>query len=216
MPSGRGVAVFVAGLAMWLARAVVGSPGMEVVAHRPWRRCRSSPALFVRWGRQRLAVRRRLSDVRVAPGRGSPSTRRGERRSAPRPRSCWSRTACPPRSDARRASSSRASRPTARGGVTYTVVPQTRGRYRFGPLTVDVVRPVRAPRSAGVRRARGAARHAGDRGPTGRRTRPRAELGSSRARQLFRTGEEYYTMRQYQEGDDLRRIHWPASPGPAS
>ncbi len=32
--------------------------------------------------------------------------------------------------------------------------------------------------------------------------------GSSRARQLFRTGEEYYTMRPYQEGDDLRRIHW--------
>jgi uncharacterized protein (DUF58 family) len=35
-------------------------------------------------------------------------------------------------------------------------------------------------------------------------------FGASRARQLFRTGEEYYTMRPYQEGDDLRRIHWPS------
>jgi uncharacterized protein (DUF58 family) len=35
-----------------------------------------------------------------------------------------------------------------------------------------------------------------------------ASFGASRARQLFRTGQEYYTMRAYQEGDDLRRIHW--------
>src|SRR4249920_277427 len=35
-------------------------------------------------------------------------------------------------------------------------------------------------------------------------------IGSARARNLFRTGEEYYTMRQYHEGDDLRRIHWPS------
>jgi len=34
--------------------------------------------------------------------------------------------------------------------------------------------------------------------------------GLSLARHLFRTGEEFYTMRQYQEGDDLRRIHWPS------
>ena len=37
-----------------------------------------------------------------------------------------------------------------------------------------------------------------------------ANVGASRTRNLFRTGEEYYTMRQYHEGDDLRRIHWPS------
>jgi uncharacterized protein (DUF58 family) len=35
-------------------------------------------------------------------------------------------------------------------------------------------------------------------------------FGASRATQLFRTGEEFYTMRPYHEGDDLRRIHWPS------
>ena len=35
-------------------------------------------------------------------------------------------------------------------------------------------------------------------------------IGSARARQLLRSGEEYYTMRGYEEGDDLRRIHWPS------
>ena len=37
-----------------------------------------------------------------------------------------------------------------------------------------------------------------------------ANVGASRTRNLFRTGEEYHTMRQYHEGDDLRRIHWPS------
>jgi uncharacterized protein (DUF58 family) len=35
-------------------------------------------------------------------------------------------------------------------------------------------------------------------------------VGSSRSRQLLRTGEDFFTMRGYQEGDDLRRIHWPS------
>ncbi len=37
-----------------------------------------------------------------------------------------------------------------------------------------------------------------------------ASSGLSLSRRLFRTGEEFYTMRQYQQGDDLRRIHWPS------
>jgi uncharacterized protein (DUF58 family) len=34
--------------------------------------------------------------------------------------------------------------------------------------------------------------------------------GESSSRQLHRTGEEFYTMRRYEIGDDLRRIHWPS------
>src|SRR6185295_2773751 len=37
-----------------------------------------------------------------------------------------------------------------------------------------------------------------------------SSFGSARSRQLLRSGEEYFTMRGYQEGDDLRRIHWPS------
>jgi uncharacterized protein (DUF58 family) len=96
--------------------------------------------------------------------------------------------------------------------VSYSVLPQTRGRYRIGPLTIDVTDPF------GLRRRRlivedrdellvtpeiedlSAAPDAA--------TSPNA--GAARARQLLRTGEEYFTMRAYQEGDDLRRIHWPS------
>ena len=92
------------------------------------------------------------------------------------------------------------------------MLPQTRGRYRLGPLTVDVSDPF------ALTRQRMEFDELDDLLVT-----PEIEdlfsapdpglgpnWGATRARQLFRTGEEYYTMRQYQLGDDLRRIHWPS------
>jgi uncharacterized protein (DUF58 family) len=35
--------------------------------------------------------------------------------------------------------------------------------------------------------------------------------GSSEVRRLFSTGDEFYTMREYTTGDDLRMIHWPST-----
>ena len=63
----RGVAVFLAGLAMWAAARLIGSPGLEVAAVG----LGVLPFLAIglaRFGRPSLAIRRRLSDVRVAPG----------------------------------------------------------------------------------------------------------------------------------------------------
>jgi len=37
-----------------------------------------------------------------------------------------------------------------------------------------------------------------------------AGSGDSRVRQLWRSAAEFYTMREYVTGDDLRRIHWPS------
>src|SRR3989442_3503504 len=34
--------------------------------------------------------------------------------------------------------------------------------------------------------------------------------GESAARHLHRSAAEFYTMREYVTGDDLRRIHWPS------
>ena len=97
--------------------------------------------------------------------------------------------------------------------VSYTVLPQTRGRYRLGPLSVDITDPFALTRQRLEFDERDELLgDPGDRGPP--RADPTAPIGqsfgASRARQLFRTGEEYYTMRGYQEGDDLRRIHWPS------
>ena len=35
--------------------------------------------------------------------------------------------------------------------------------------------------------------------------------GSSAVRRLFNTGDEFYTMREYVTGDDLRQVHWPST-----
>ena len=35
--------------------------------------------------------------------------------------------------------------------------------------------------------------------------------GSSAVRRLFNTGDEFYTMREYVMGDDLRQVHWPST-----
>ncbi len=211
MPSGRGMAVLGAGLAMWVTSRIVGSSGMEVVAIG----LAALPFLagsFVRWGRAKVRVHRRLSDVRVPPG-SRVIVRLDVQNEAPAPSSfLLIEDRLPPTLG--RPARLVVSGVPAHGAqqVAYTVLPQTRGRYRIGPLTIDVSDPFAL-------------------------TRQRVELdeldellvtpeiedlvsapdpgfgpswGATRARQLFRTGEEYYTMRQYQQGDDLRRIHWPS------
>ena len=211
MLAGRGVAVFATGLAMWVAARLLGSPGLEVVAIGI-----AVLPLLAAWATKRSArrvlVRRRLSEVRVSPGTRVQVTLELENAS-PIPTSFLlleDRLPTP---------LGRAARlvmggidPSTRERATYALVPQTRGRYTLGPLVVDVSDPFALTRLRLEFDEReellvtpeiedlGAAPDPSS-GPT---------FGASRARQLFRTGEEYYTMRQYQEGDDLRRIHWPS------
>jgi uncharacterized protein (DUF58 family) len=96
--------------------------------------------------------------------------------------------------------------------ATYTLVPQARGRYLLGPLVVDVSDPFALTRLRLEFDEREELLVTPEIEDLGRAPDPSSgpSFGASRTRQLFRTGEEYYTMRQYQEGDDLRRIHWPS------
>jgi uncharacterized protein (DUF58 family) len=209
MLTARGVAVFLAGLAMWIAARTLGSPGLEVIAiglvALPF-----LAAVFARRGRQRIAIHRRLSDARVGPGtRVSVEIDVENRSGSPtsfmlledRLPSALGRPARLVVSGIRGRSSQR---------VVYTVLPQTRGRYRLGPLMIDLTD------AFALTRQRMEFQEREDLLVT-----PEVEdllsapdpssgpsFGATRAKQLFRTGEEYYTMRQYQVGDDLRRIHW--------
>ena len=209
MPSGRGVVVLVAGLSMWFAARLLGSPGLAVIgigiAALPL-----FAATFARWGRQRLVATRRLSDIRVAPGtRVTVEVEVGNRSPAS--------TSFLMVEDRLPAALGRSARLVLTGmpsrGVQrarYTVLPQSRGRYIVGPLTIDVSDPFAlsrlrlefddrdellvTPEIEDLTRAPSS--------PFG------MNVGNSRAKNLFRTGEEFYTMREYQTGDDLRRIHW--------
>ena len=211
MLTGRGVAVCGAGLAMWLVARTIGAPGLEVVAvglvGLPF-----VALAFARWGRRRLSVRRRLSDVRVAPGSRVTVQLDVENRSVAPTSFLLIEDRLPPAlgRPARLVVVGVAGRTGQR--VSYTVLPQSRGRYRVGPLSVDMAD------AFGLTRRRMEFDERDEllvtpeiedlstppdpaQGPS---------FGFTRARQLLRTGEEYYTMRQYREGDDLRRLHWPS------
>ena len=211
MPSGRGVLVFAAAIALWLAARVVGSPTLHMVSVGllvlPF-----GASLFARWSRQRLRIHRRLSDTRVQPGQRVHVELEVENRSPTQTSFLLVEDRLPAAlgRSARLVIASIAARDRQR--VRYSLTPRQRGRYSLGPLTVDLSDPfaltklrvefderedlVVAPE---VEQLAG-----GPDSPFG------LTSGLALAKHLFRTGDEFYTMRPYNEGDDLRRIHWPS------
>jgi uncharacterized protein (DUF58 family) len=98
--------------------------------------------------------------------------------------------------------------------ATYRVTCRPRGVYRVGPTVVR------------VNDALGLAETAEQIGPADRIVvYPAVEeldgfpivrgqdpaMQASRPEHARRGGEDFYTLREYQQGDDLRRVHWPSS-----
>jgi uncharacterized protein (DUF58 family) len=140
MLAGRGVTVFVTGIAMWFAARLLGSPGLEVIAIG----ITALPLIAsfaAKRGAQRISVRRRLSDVRISPGSRVTVTLDVENRS-PIPTSFLlleDRLPTPLGRAARLVIGG--IRAGKREEATYTLVPQSRGRYLLGPLVIDVSDP---------------------------------------------------------------------------
>jgi uncharacterized protein (DUF58 family) len=211
MPSTRGAVVFGAGLLMWIAARLVGSPDLHIVAVGiavlPF-----AAALFARWSRQQLAVTRRLSATRVPLGQRVTVDIEVHNQSPAATTYLLLEDRLPPAlgRPARLVLTGLPGRNSQR--VTYSLVCRTRGRYHLGPASIDVsdpfalsrmrvefterdelvVYPEVEPLQATVTAPHGSG------------------SGDSSSRHLFRTGDEFFTMREYQIGDDLRRIHWPS------
>jgi uncharacterized protein (DUF58 family) len=98
--------------------------------------------------------------------------------------------------------------------ATYRVTCRPRGVYRVGPTTVQACDPL------------GLAETSTRIGPVDRIVvYPSVEelsgfpiirgqdpaMQASRPEHARRGGEDFYTLREYQRGDDLRRVHWPSS-----
>ncbi len=211
LPSGRGVIVLAAGLGLWVVARIAGSPTLHIVAVGiavlP-----IAAAAFTRWSRQRLRVRRRLSDQRIQPGRRVTVELEIENESPASTSFLLLQDGIPPGlgRPARLVLTGIAARGVAR--ASYSLVAQSRGRFALGPLAVDVSDPFALTRS----RVEFSGRDELVVTPTVEdlETGPASPFGQtsglSLAKHLFRTGEDFFTMRVYQEGDDLRRIHWPS------
>ena len=209
MLSARGWIVLGSGLFLWVAARMVGSPGLHIVAAG----VTVLPVVawtFVVLTRHKLGVTRRLSATKVPLGqRLTVDIDIENNASAPtsfvlvedRVPSALGRparlvlTGLPGRNDQR---------------VRYEVACRSRGQHAIGPLTLSLQDPFGLTRIRLDYPGRDhvvvlpevEALEQGLPSPFG------AGSGRSLTRHLLPAGEEFYTMREYQLGDDLRRIHW--------
>jgi uncharacterized protein (DUF58 family) len=95
--------------------------------------------------------------------------------------------------------------------VAYTFSPRLRGKYAIGPVTIVHTDPFGAVKRTVVQR-----------GTSPLLVYPSFEeiaalpggvhrLGVIRHSPLVGQGDEFYALRAYEEGDDLRKVHWPSS-----
>lgn len=104
--------------------------------------------------------------------------------------------------------------PRGKREATYKLRPSRRGRYEIGPVEMSCVDPFSLAR---VKKVAG--------GKSSLLVYPKIEqlvlprdLGERRSLSVSAlrqptgaTGEDFYTLREYVEGDDLRKIHWPST-----
>jgi uncharacterized protein (DUF58 family) len=211
MPTSRGWAAVAVGVSLWVASRIVGSSDLHLLATGILVLPLVS-ALYVRWRRVRLSIRRLVSPARLFAGGRTEVKLTFENLS-------HGTTPFLLLEDAVPSELGRSARlvvagipPRNRHDASYGLSARRRGRYHLGPLTIFVTDPF------GLARTRVQS--------TGRSellVYPEIEFldashllsqgvgsGESTARQLHRSAADFYTMRQYVTGDDLRRIHWPS------
>lgn len=211
MPTRRGWSALGAGLAFWIAARFIGSDDLHMVAvGLTVLPCLA--ALFVLWNRVRLDIHRHLSTPRVHAGaRVVVSIDITNQGSMTTP-FLLLQDELPPALGKPARLVVAGVPPGSRQRVSYSVATRHRGRYTIGPLSISISDPFGLAR---VRMLTSATNglivypaveqlEAWTLGMQG------AGTGESTVRHLFRSAAEFYTMREYITGDDLRRIHWPS------
>lgn len=213
MPTGRGLLIALAGLLLWVGGRILGAPPLEQMGFGLIVLVVAAVAVL-RLGRHDIRVTRVISPTKVTAGRdvhvGLRIDNIGE---GPTPLVLIE--------DGRAAELGHRPRfvldglrPGDRRQVRYVLRPRRRGRWQVGPLRVTFRDPF------GVARIRGAVG-----GTTEFLVYPRIEhltlpdfsadrrspARSARRQLTGMRGEDFYTLREYVDGDDLRRVHWPAT-----
>lgn len=198
-----------AGIGMWAAGRILGSTTLHMIAVGlvvlPF-----GAGLFARWSRQRLRIRRRVSETRTQPGQRVYVELEVENHSPTSTSFLLVEDRLPAAlgRSARLVIASLNGRDRQR--VRYGLTPRQRGRYTLGPLSVDLSDPFALSklRVQFDERDELVVAPEVERLETGPDSPFGMASGLALAKHLFRTGDEFYTMRKYVEGDDLRRIHW--------
>lgn len=211
MPTRRGWAVLTAGLSMWLVARLLGAPDLHMIAVG----IAVLPVLavlYVRFANPRIDVRRQLSTGRATLGSRVTASINVTNHGRTTTSFLLLEDALPPSLGASPRMVVSGIPPRCDQTVSYSFVCRQRGRYAVGPLTIHLADPF------GLAQARFDASTATDLVvypeiedvSAGGLVTHGAGAGEAAVRHLHRSAAEFYTMREYVQGDDLRRIHWPS------
>ena len=213
MPTTRGWIIWSIGVILLLIGRIMSSIAVEQVGFALMVLVVVAIAV-IRLGRHDLDVSRTASPPRVAAGQPVKVTvvvRNEGRGPAPRLRL---EDRIPSALSGRGRFAIQGIEPGGERSDSYEVRPSRRGQYEIGPMTISFVDPfglasltTKATSTAGFLvqpriETLALPRDLGE----------RRSLAVSALRQpTGTTGEDFYTLREYVEGDDLKRIHWPST-----
>jgi uncharacterized protein (DUF58 family) len=210
--TGRGAALLVGAALLWGVGRLLGVPELYVVAVAAAALV-AIGALAVRLSSSTVSVRRATSATRLLHGRTAEvaiDLRNDSRLPAPllllEEGTDWA-LAEPPRFLLA------GLRPSTTTTLRYEIRGGARGRYHVGPLRLRVRDPFGATQLVRRYSARDEVLvyPRVERLPDGVARGSHRTTGASDTRRLLNAGDEFHTMREYVQGDDLRQVHWPSS-----
>jgi uncharacterized protein (DUF58 family) len=213
LPTARGWLVAATGLGMVLTSSIFGARplgqlGIALLV------LAAAAVMVVRLGRHEILVTRHLAPQRARPSQPVTVTMRAHNRGAgPAPL-----LLVEDRVPSGLAGSARfALRGIEAGGVreaSVALTPARRGSYEVGPMEVAIVDPfgLARLRSTAVGTGRFLVHPRVDPLVMPRDVGDRRSVSLSSLRQpTGARGEDFYTLREYVDGDDLRKLHWPST-----
>ncbi|HXY72381.1 MAG TPA: DUF58 domain-containing protein [Actinomycetota bacterium] len=211
MPTRRGWTTFAAGLVTWLVARIIGSPDLHMLAAGvtalPW-----LATALVRFSPSRLEVHRHLSAFRVNPGTRIDVSLTVENLGRLTTSFLLLEDAVPAGLGITARLVVAGIPPRCQQTARYKLICRQRGRYTVGPLTIHLTDPFGLARVRTEAPTRSEVVVFPEIEPltTSGLVTQGAGQGEAAVRHLHRSAAEFYTMREYVEGDDLRRIHWPS------
>jgi uncharacterized protein (DUF58 family) len=212
MLTGRGLALLIGGALLWGVGRLLGVAELYVVAVAAAALV-GVGAIAVRLSSARVSVRRGLSEARLLHGRTADvaiDLRNDSRLPAPlllvEDDVDWMLAPQPRFMVA-------GLRPGTTQSLRYEIRGGARGRYAIGPLRLRVRDPFGATQLVRRYSSRDEVLvyPRVERLPDGLARGSHRGSGSSDARRLLNAGDEFHTMREYVQGDDLRQVHWPST-----
>lgn len=213
MPTARGWLIATAGVALWVTSSALGVTALSQLGFGLIALVVIAAAM-VRIGKHDVRITRSLSPERVQSGREIKATLTLENQGRGSAPLLLLEDRIPAELSGRARFAIRGIEPRGKRTTSYSLRPSRRGAYAIGPLEVTVSDPFGVARvtSRAAERSEFLVYPRTEPLALPRDSGTRRSLTTSARRQPTGSqGEDFYTLREYVEGDDLRRINWAAT-----